>query len=73
MVLKTLMPHKNPSSQRAWWIEKMTLFNFTIYYRPGVKMGHADFALQMNMFLPKDNISESTSTLRAQPEFLPPK
>ncbi len=44
-VLKTLMTYENPSSRRARWIEKMAPFNFTIYYRPGVKMGHADFAL----------------------------
>src|SRR6266498_2023407 len=53
----------------------MTPFNFTIYYRPGVKMGHADFASRMDTFLPKDSTSESISTLRAQkqPEFLLPK
>src|SRR6266498_5085389 len=74
-VLKTLMTHENLSSQRARWIEKMALFNFTIYYRPGVKMGHADFASRMDMFLSKDSTSESISTLRAQkqPELLSPK
>ena len=74
-VLKTLMTHKNPSSRRARWIEKMTPFNFTIHYRLGVKMGHADFASRMDTFLPKDSTSESISTLRAQKqsEFLPPK
>src|SRR6266542_1592140 len=53
----------------------MTPFNFTIHYKPGVKMGHADFASRMDTFLPKDSTSESISTLRAQkqPEFLPPK
>ena len=65
-VLKTLMTHENPSLQRARWIEKMTPFNFTIYYRPGVKMDHADFALRMDTFLPKDSTNASTSTLRAQ-------
>ena len=61
--------------RRARWIEKMTPFNFTIHYRPGVKMGHADFALRMDTFLPDDSTSESISTLRAQKqsEFLPPK
>ncbi|SRR6266498_1681689 len=75
VVLKTLITHENPSSQRAQWIEKMAPFNFTIYYRPGVKMGHADFASRMDMFLPKDSTSESISTLRAQkqPALLPPK
>src|SRR6266498_1874215 len=74
-MLKTLMTHENPSPQRARWIEKMAPFNFTIHYRPGVKMGHADFASRMDTFLPKDSTSESISTLRAQkqPEFLPPK
>src|SRR6266498_3956131 len=69
------MTHENPSPQRARWIEKMALFNFTIHYRPGVKMGHADFTLRMDTFLPKDSTSESISTLRAQnqPELLPPK
>ena len=69
------MTHENPSSRRARWIEKMASFNFTIHYRPGVKMGYADFASQMDMFLPKNSTSASTSTLRAQkqPEFLPPK
>src|SRR6266542_481744 len=53
----------------------MALFNFTIHYRPGVKMGYADFASRMNTFLPKNSTSESISILRAQkqPEFLPPK
>src|SRR6266540_6983416 len=71
-VLKTLMTHENLSSQRVRWIEKMALFNFTIYYRPGVKTGHADFISQMNTFLSKNSISESISTLRIQkqPELL---
>jgi len=43
----------------------MTPFNFTIHYRPGVKIGH-DFILRMDMFLFKDSISALTSTLRAQ-------
>src|SRR6266498_806717 len=53
----------------------MVLFIFTIYYRPGVKIGYADFTSRMDTFLPKDSTSASTSTLRAQkqPEFLPPK
>ncbi len=71
-MLKTLIIHENLSPWRVQWIKKMALFNFTIYYQPGVKMGHADFALQMDMFLPKDSTSKSTSTLRIQkqPEFL---
>src|SRR6266540_2512536 len=44
----------------------MAPFNFTIHYRPGVRMGHADFASRMNTFLPKDSTSASTSTLRVQ-------
>ena len=60
------MTYKNPSPQRARWIEKMALFNFTIHYRSEVKMGHADFASQMDTFLPKDSTSILTSTLRAQ-------
>src|SRR6266540_3369793 len=44
----------------------MAPFNFTIHYRPGVKMGHADFASRMDTFLPKDSTSESISALRAQ-------
>src|SRR6266540_784337 len=74
-VLKTLMTHENPSPRRARWVEKMAPFNFTIHYRPGVKMGHADFASRMDMFLPKDSTSTSISTLRAQkqPELLPLK
>ena len=38
-------------------------------------MGHADFTSRMDMFLPKDSTSASTSTLRAQKlsELLPPK
>src|SRR6266540_7442408 len=75
VVLKTLMTHENPLSRKARWIEKITLFNFTIHYRPEVKMGHADFVSRMDTFLPKDSTSTSTSTLRAQkqPEFSPPK
>src|SRR6266540_6250244 len=75
VVLKTLMTYENPSPRRAQWIKKMAPFNFTIHYRPGVKMRHTDFASQMDTFLPKDSTSASTSTLRAQkqPEFLPPK
>src|SRR6266540_3653277 len=74
-VLKTLMTHENPSSRRARWIEKMASFNFTIHYRPGVKMGHADFASRMDTFLPKDSTNALISTLRAQnqSEFLPLK
>src|SRR6266540_4048632 len=75
VVLKTLMTHENPSPRRARWIEKMAPFNFTIHYRPGVKMGHANFASRMDTFLPKDSTSESISTLREQkqPELLPLK
>src|SRR6266498_409594 len=53
----------------------MALFNFTIHYRPGVKMDHIDFTSRMDTFLPKDSTSASTSTLRVtkQLEFLPPK
>jgi len=74
-MLKTLMIHKNPLPQRIRWIKKMAPFNFMIYYQPGVKICHADFTSQMDIFLPKDSISESISTLRAQkqPEFLLPK
>ena len=74
-VLKTLMTHENPSPRRARWIEKMAPFNFTIHYRPRVKMGYADFASRMDTFLFKDSTSTPISTLRAQkqPEFLPPK
>src|SRR6266540_4031892 len=74
-VLKTLMTHENPSPQRARWIEKMVPFNFTIHYRPGIKMGYIDFISRMNTFLLKDSTSVSTSTLRVQkqPTFSPPK
>src|SRR6266540_6924451 len=74
-VLKILMTHENPSPRRAQWIKKIAPFNFTIHYRPGVKMGHADFASRMDMFLPKDSTSTSTSTLRVQkqPELSPLK
>src|SRR6266540_3113145 len=53
----------------------MAPFNFTIYYRPGIKMGHADFASRMDTFLSKDSTSASTSTLRIQKqsELLPLK
>src|SRR6266540_5787070 len=53
----------------------MAPFNFTIHYRPGVKMGHADFTSRMDTFLPKDSTSTLISTLRVQnqPEILPPK
>ena len=37
-----------------------------IYYWREVKMDHADFALWMDMFLPKNSISESTSILKTQ-------
>src|SRR6266540_2960330 len=60
------MTHENPSPRRARWIEKMVPFNFTIHYRPEVKMGHADFTSQMDTFLPKNSTSISTSTLRTQ-------
>jgi len=63
-VLKTLMTYENPSSRRVQWIEKIALFNFMIRYRPGVKMGHANFTSRMDTFLPKDNTGESTSTLK---------
>ena len=65
VMLKTLMTHKNPSPQRARWIEKIISFNFTIHYRLGVKMGHADFASRMDTFLSKNSTSKLTSTLRA--------
>src|SRR6266542_5431965 len=75
VILKTLMTHENLSPRRARWIEKMALFNFTIHYRPGVKMGHADFTSRMDTFLPKDSTSALTSTLRVQKqsELLLPK
>src|SRR6266498_3124999 len=75
VVLKTLMTYENPSPRRVRWIEKMAPFNFTIHYRPEIKMGHADFTSRMDMFLSKDSTSASTSTLRAQkqPELLSPK
>ncbi len=37
-----------------------------IHYRPEVKIGHIDFALRMDMFLPKDSTGKLTSTLRTQ-------
>src|SRR6266498_1420498 len=71
-MLKTLMTHENSSPRRARWIEKMAPFNFTIHYRLGVKMEHADFASRMDMFLPKDSTSTPIGTLKVQkqPEFL---
>ncbi len=53
----------------------MAPFNFTIHYRPRVKIGHADFTSQMDTFLPKDSTSALISILRAQkqPELLPLK
>ncbi len=74
-VLKTLMTHENLSPRRARWIEKMASFNFTIHYRSGVKIGHANFALRMDMILPKDSTNASTNTLRVQKqsELLPLK
>jgi len=39
------MTHENPSSRKVRWIEKIAPFNFTIYYQPEIKMGHANFAL----------------------------
>ena len=48
----------------------MAPFNFTIHYRPGVKMGHTDFALRINTFLPKDSTSASTSNLRDQKQLI---
>ena len=74
-VLKTLITHENPSPRKARWIEKMALFNFKIHYRPGVKMGHADFASRMDTFLSEDSTSASTSILRVQKqsELLPLK
>ncbi len=53
----------------------MALFNFKIHYRPGVKMGHADFASRMDTFLPKNSTSKPISTLRDQKqlELLLPK
>jgi len=65
VVLKTLMTHENLSLQRIQWIKKMVPFNYIIHYRPGVKIGHTDFALKMNTFLSKKNTSESINTLRA--------
>ncbi len=71
-VLKTLITYENPSPWRVRWIEKIALFNFTIYYWPGVKIGHADFALRIETFLLKNSTNESTSILRVQKqsEFL---
>jgi len=43
----------------------MVPFNFMIHYRFEVKMDHADFTSQMEIFLSKDSTSE-ISTLRAQ-------
>ena len=65
-VLKILMTHENPSPWKVWWIEKMVSFNFTIHYQPKVKIDHVDFTSRIDIFLPKDSTSKSTSTLRAQ-------
>ena len=69
------MIYKNLSSCRTRWIEKMASYNFTIYYQPEVKMGHADFTLWMNMFLSKNSTNVSTSILRVQKlsEYIQPK
>ncbi len=64
MMLKILITHENLSSQRIQQIKKMVSFNFTIHYQPGVKIGHVDFTLRMDTFLPKNSTSISTSTLR---------
>ena len=51
------MTYKNPSPHRVQWIEKMIPFNFTIHYQSEVKIGHADFASWIDMFLSKDSTS----------------
>jgi len=65
-MLKTLMTHENPLPWRVRWIEKMTSFNFTIYYKPEVKIDHIDFTSKMKTFLLKNNTNDYISTLRKQ-------
>jgi len=52
----------------------MVSFNFTIHYQPGVKIGHVDFTLRMDTYLPKNSTSISTSTLREKlSDYIQPK
>ncbi len=44
----------------------MASFNFTIYYRLGVKIGHADFTSRLKTFIPKKDTSILISTQREQ-------
>ncbi len=74
MMLKILITHENLSSQRIQQIKKMVSFNFTIHYQPGVKIGHVDFTLRMDTYLPKNSTSISTSTLREKlSDYIQPK
>ena len=41
--LQTLRNHKEPTSKRARWMEKLARYNFNIHYRLGLKQQHADY------------------------------
>ncbi len=66
MVLKILIIYKNLLSHKIRWIEKIAFFNFTIYYKSEIKMGHIDFASKIKMFLPKNSTNDYISILRKQ-------
>ncbi len=47
-----ILYHKRQDRQK-----KIVLFNFTIYYKFGIKMDYIDFASRMNIFLSKKGTS----------------
>jgi len=47
------MKHDNPTSRRARWMEILATYFFEIEYRPGKKMGHADYLSRINQTNPE--------------------
>ncbi len=51
--LKTLMKHDNPTPRKARWMEVLATYFFETEYRPGKKMGYADYLSRINQTNPE--------------------
>jgi hypothetical protein len=56
-----MLSQDNPAGRRARWMERLAPFCFNIQYRPGRKMGHADFMSRIPEQTESDNESIALS------------
>ncbi len=47
------MKYDNPISRRVRWMEVLAMYFFEIEYRPGKKIGHADYLSRIKQTNPK--------------------